>query len=160
MLIIYKYILVLVVSYVFDEQVLNNIVFFLIKGKQVSYISCGTYLKWLIYINVLNTLYNSDILEIKVILMLTKLGFRTTDRLTNVNLIHPSLKYIVSGSFTSDWETQMLSQDAKRLIFSEHHTMILIHLVCWRTMWYICSILLQGGGQKTVCYECRIGGIK
>lgn len=46
--------------------------------------------------NVLNTLYNSDILEIKVILMLTKL--RTTDRLTNVNLIHPSLKYIVSGS--------------------------------------------------------------
>lgn len=94
----YKYILVLVVSYVFDEQVLNNIVFFLIKGKQVSYISCGTYLKWLIYINVLNTLYNSDILEIKVILMLTKLGFRTTDRLTNVNLIHPSLKYIVSGS--------------------------------------------------------------
>lgn len=52
--------------------------------------------------NVLNTLYNSDILEIKVILMLTKLGFRTTDRLTNVNLIRPSLKYIVSGSFTSD----------------------------------------------------------
>lgn len=48
--------------------------------------------------NVLNTLYNSDILEIKVILMLTKQGFRTTDRLTNVNLIHPSLKYIVSGS--------------------------------------------------------------
>lgn len=47
--------------------------------------------------NVLNTLYNSDILEIKVILMLTKLGFRTTDRLTNVNLIHPSLKYIVSA---------------------------------------------------------------
>lgn len=45
LLIIYKYILVLVVSYVFDEQVLNYIVFFFIKGKQVSYISCGTYLK-------------------------------------------------------------------------------------------------------------------
>lgn len=47
--------------------------------------------------NVLNILYNSDIFEIKVILMLIKLGFRIIDRLINVNLIYLFLKYIVLG---------------------------------------------------------------
>lgn len=49
--------------------------------------------------NVLNILYNSDIFEIKVILMLIKLGFRIIDRLINVNLIYLFLKYIVLGFF-------------------------------------------------------------
>lgn len=47
----------------------------------------------------LNILYNSDIFEIKVILMLIKLGFRIIDRLINVNLIYLFLKYIVLGFF-------------------------------------------------------------
>lgn len=54
--------------------------------------------------NVLNIVYNSDIFEIKVILMLIKLGFRIIDRLINVNLIYLFLKYIVLGLFILDWE--------------------------------------------------------
>lgn len=49
--------------------------------------------------NVLNIVYNSDIFEIIVILMLIKLGFRIIDRLINVNLIYLFLKYIVLGFF-------------------------------------------------------------